>query len=134
MCLAYGFRERHFYSEDLKVQTDKIGEHLGVLLLYQLPKDIENHAADAEIYATVWNYMMQLEETLPRAFMYYGKMEEDGKELESDRIGIFLPFHHFESRMKKYMEMANGIGLACRGNIVDMLRDRASITPAKNDK
>ena len=38
-------------------------------------------------------------------------------------IGIFLPFHHFESRMKKYMEMANGIGLACRGNIVDMLRD-----------
>lgn len=134
MYLAYGFRERHFYSEDLKVQTDKIGEHLGVLLLYQLPKDIENHAADAEIYATVWNYMMQLEETLPRAFMYYGKMEEDGKELESDRIGIFLPFHHFESRMKKYMEMANGIGLACRGNIVDMLRDRASITPAKNDK
>lgn len=131
MCLAYGFRERHFYSEDLKVQTDKIGEHLGVLLLYQLPKDIENHAADAEIYATVWNYMMQLEETLPRAFMYYGKMEKDGKELESDRIGIFLPFHHFESRMKKYMEMANGIGLACRGNIVDMLRDRASITPAK---
>ena len=49
-------------------------------------------------------------------------------------IGIFLPVHHFESRMKKYMEMANGIGLACRGNIVDMLRDRASITPAKNDK
>ena len=68
MCLAYGFRERHCYSEDLQVQTDKIGEHLGVLLLYQLPKDIENHAADAEIYATVWNYMMQLEETLPRAF------------------------------------------------------------------
>lgn len=57
-------------------------------------------------------------------------MEEDGKELESDRIGIFLPFHHVESRMKKYMEMANGIGLACRGNNVDMLRDRASITPA----
>ena len=53
------------------------------------------------------------------------KMEEDGKELESDRIGIFLPFHHFESRMKKYMEMANGIGLACRGNIVDMLRKKS---------
>ena len=40
-------------------------------------------------------------------------------------IGIFLPVHHFESRMKKYMEMANGIGLACRGNIVDMLRKKS---------
>lgn len=123
MCLAYGFRERHYYNDTLQVQTDKIGEHLGVLLLYQLPKDIENHTTDAEIYATVWNYMMQLEETLPRAFLYYGKVETTGEETNSDRIGIFLPFHHFEIRMKKHIEMANGIGLACRGKIVDMLRE-----------
>ena len=73
------------------------------------------------------NKMMNpfLTEDRVRGVMYYGKMEEDGKELESDRIGIFLPFHHFESRMKKYMEMANGIGLACRGNIVDMLRKKS---------
>ncbi len=67
--------------------------------------------------------MMQLEETLPRAFLYYGKVETTGEETNSDRIGIFLPFHHFESRMKKHIEMANGIGLACRGKIVDMLRE-----------
>ena len=125
MCLACGFRERHCYDENMQVQTNKIGEHLGVLLLYQLPQDIENHAADAEIYAVVWNYMMRLEEALPRAIMYYGQMEENGTEKNSDRIGIFLPFEHFGSRMREHIDIANGIGLGCRGQIVDMLKEKA---------
>ncbi len=60
---------------------------------------------------------MKLQEQLSRALMYYGKRDEPGIEKNTSKLGIFLPFCHFEREMEKTIELANGIGLGCRGAI-----------------
>ena len=59
---------------------------------------------------------------LPRAFMYYGVMDENKFEQQSSEIGIFLPFRHFEHQLEKNIEQANGIGLGCRERILTMIK------------
>ena len=61
---------------------------------------------------------MKLQERLPRALMYYGKRDEQGAEKHTIKLGIFLPFCHFEREMEKNIELANGIGLGCRETIL----------------
>lgn len=58
---------------------------------------------DNEVYSIVWDFMMRLEEQLPRAFMYYGVMDENKFEQQSSEIGIFLPFRHFEHQLEKIL-------------------------------
>ena len=79
----------------------KIGEHIGILLLFKLPKEVKEMIEDNEVYSIVWDFMMRLEEQLPRAFMYYGVMDENKFEQQSSEIGIFLPFRHFEHQLEK---------------------------------
>ena len=100
----------------------KIGEHIGILLLFKLPKEVEENIKDNEVYSIVWDFMMRLEEQLPRAFMYYGVMDENKFEQPSSEIGIFLPFRHFEHQLEKNIEQANGIGLGCRERILTMIK------------
>ena len=59
-----------------EINTMKIGEHIGILLLFKLPKEVKEMIEDNEVYSIVWDFMMRLEEQLPRAFMYYGVMDE----------------------------------------------------------
>ena len=47
---------------------------------------------------------MELHEMLPRAFMYYGRMEEGNKEVSGDMIGIFLPIRYFENAMERNIQ------------------------------
>ena len=77
---------------------------------------------DNEVYSIVWDFMMRLEEQLPRAFMYYGVMDENKFEQQSSEIGIFLPFRHFEHQLEKNIEQANGIGLGCRERSLTMIK------------
>ena len=35
ICLAYGFREKHDYRNKNEFNTMKIGEHIGILLLFK---------------------------------------------------------------------------------------------------
>ncbi len=122
ICLAYGFREKHDYRQRNEINTMKIGEHIGILLLFKLPKEVEENIKDNEVYSIVWDFMMRLEEQLPRAFMYYGVMDENKFEQPSSEIGIFLPFRHFEHQLEKNIEQANGIGLGCRERILSMIK------------
>lgn len=122
ICLAYGFREKHDYRQRNEINTMKIGEHIGILLLFKLPKEVEENIKDNEVYSIVWDFMMRLEEQLPRAFMYYGIMDENKFEQPSSEIGIFLPFRHFEHQLEKNIEQANGIGLGCRERILSMIK------------
>ena len=123
ICLAYGFREKHCYSgkQEGEIQTIKIGEHVGVLLLFGIPETAKEKMNDNEVYSIVWDFMMKLEEILPRAFMYYGTMDENKMEHQTSQIGIFLPFRHFEHQLEKNVEQANGIGLGCREKILSMM-------------
>ncbi len=54
-------------------------------------KEVKEMIEDNEVYSIVWDFMMRLEEQLPRAFMYYGVMDENKFEQQSSEIGIFLP-------------------------------------------
>ena len=113
--LAYGFREAHQYDEDgTTVQSVEIGQHLGVLLLYRMPEEIKNHLTDAEIYVRVWDALMRVQDVLPRAFMYYGKMGCGGSEGADGELGIFLPMSRFGDKMERNIELANGIALGVR--------------------
>ena len=105
-----------------QINTMKIGEHIGILLLFKLPNEVKEMIEDNEVYSIVWDFMMRLEEQLPRAFMYYGVMDENKFEQQSSEIGIFLPFRHFEHQLEKNIEQANGIGLGCRERILTMIK------------
>ena len=61
ICLAYGFREKHDYRNKNEINTMKIGEHIGILLLFKLPKEVKEMIEDNEVYSIVWDFMMRLE-------------------------------------------------------------------------
>lgn len=123
--LAYGFREEHQYAEEgNEVESVEIGQHLGVLLLYAMPEDVQKYLTDTEVYVRVWDALMRLQDVLPRAFMYYGKMQMNGKETGSEELGIFLPMRHFGEAMERNIEQANGIALGFREEMESMLSFR----------
>ena len=43
-------------------------------------------------------------------------------EKHTSKLGIFLPFCHFEREMEKNIELANGIGLGCREAILSEMK------------
>ena len=118
MYMADGFRENHFYSEEGEIETRKISEHRGILLMFNVPESVEFEINEEKIYSIVWDALMKLQEELPRSLMYYGKRDEHGVEKHTSTLGIFLPFCHFEREMEKNIELANGIGLGCREAIL----------------
>lgn len=102
MYLAYGYRKRHAYDEaTMEVEEYKMGEHIGVLLVYELPDSVKEKETEAQAYAAVWDIMMAIQKKLPRAFVYYGQdsVEDGGKRY--DGLGVFLPIHKFADRLEK---------------------------------
>ena len=82
MYLAYGYRKRHSYDADtMDVMEYKMGEHIGLLLVYELP----------------------------RSFVYYGQdsLEDEGQRF--DELGVFLPIHRFSERLEKSIDTADKI-------------------------
>ena len=110
MYLAHGYRKRHSYDLDtMEAQEYKMGEHNGVLLIYELPDTVKEKKTEAEAYAAVWDIMMELQKDLPRSVVYYGQdsLEEDGKRY--DEMGVFLPLEHFSDRLERHIEKADQI-------------------------
>ena len=93
--------------------------------MFNFPESIEFEINEEKIYAIVWEALIRLQETLPRALMYYGKRDENGVEKHTSTLGIFLPFCHFEREMEKTIELANGIGLGCREAILAEMKAQA---------
>ena len=68
-----------------------------------------------DIPAFYWEWFQKrLQDVLPRAFMYYGKMQVNGQETGSEELGIFLPLRHFGDAMERNIEQADGIALGFR--------------------
>lgn len=110
MYLAYGYRKRHAYDEDtMEVEEYKMGEHIGVLLVYELPDSVREKETEAQAYAAVWDIMMAIQKKLPRAFVYYGQdsVEDGGKRY--DGLGVFLPIHKFADRLEQMIGIADEI-------------------------
>ena len=50
MYLAYGFRKRHCYDRDtMEAQEIRMGEHIGVLLVYEMPDTVKMHMRSSGI-------------------------------------------------------------------------------------
>ena len=110
MFLAYGYRRRLAYEEDtLEVEEYKMGDHIGVGLVYELPDSVREKDTEAEAYAAVWDIMKAIQKKLPRAFVYYGQdsVEDGGKRY--DGLGVFLPIHKFADRLEKMIGIADEI-------------------------
>ena len=127
MYMTDGFREKHGYNEKGEIETFRISEHTGILMLFEFPESVTLEINEERSYAIIWKYLMKLQEQLPRALMYYGRRDENGVEKNTSKLVIFLPFCHFEHEMEKTVELANGIGLGCREAIL------AEIKALKND-
>lgn len=112
--LAYGFLEQHSFNEDMSINTIENESHLGILLLQDMPSVVHEKLTDAEIYSTLWDYMMKLEDLLYNAFFYCGELNGQY------RLGVFLPFTHFEANVEKNIEIARGVLLEC---IQELLKD-----------
>lgn len=125
MYMADGFRENHSYTDSGEIVTEKISKHTGILLMFRFPESVKLDINEDRIYAVVWDFLMRLQEELPRALMYYGVRDEEGREKNTATLGIFLPFHHFERKMEKNIEIANGIGLGCREYILAEINRQA---------
>ena len=48
-------------------------QHLGLLLIYELPDTVKQKVTEAEAYSTVWDIQMKLQHALPRSVVYYGQ-------------------------------------------------------------
>ena len=104
MYLAYGYRKRHSYDADtMDVMEYKMGEHIGLLLVYELPDTVKQQRTEAQAYAAVWDIMMKLQKDLPRSFVYYGQdsLEDEGQRF--DELGVFLPTTFFRNGWKRVL-------------------------------
>ncbi|MFR3411427.1 MAG: DUF4866 family protein [Coprococcus sp.] len=93
----------------METQEYKMGEHDGVLLIYELPDTVKEKKTEAEAYAAVWDIMMELQKELPNSVVYYGQdfLQEEGKRF--DEMGVFLPLEHFSDRLERHIEKADQI-------------------------
>ena len=96
-------------KDTMDVMEYKMGEHIGLLLVYELPDTVKQQRTEAQAYAAVWDIMMKLQKDLPRSFVYYGQdsLEDEGQRF--DELGVFLPIHRFSERLEKSIDTADKI-------------------------
>lgn len=112
MYLAYGFRKRHCYDRDtMEAQEIRMGEHIGVLLVYEIPDTVKMQETEAQAYAAIWDILMDLQKSLPRSVVYYGQDSMENKGNRYDALGVFLPMYHFRKALEKNIDIANKIVL-----------------------
>ena len=96
-------------KDTMDVMEYKMGEHIGLLLVYELPDTVKQQRTEAQAYAAVWDIMMKLQKDLPRSFVYYGQdsLEDEGQRF--DELGVFLPIHRFSERLEKSIDTVDKI-------------------------
>ena len=110
MFFAQAHRYSHSYDEkNMNVIHRVLEKHNGILLIRELPDSVKKKETEAEVYAAVWNLMIQLERELPMSFVFYGQdsLIEDQKRF--DELGIFLPNSMFLRGLEKHIAKAEAI-------------------------
>lgn len=109
MYLAYGYRKQHVYTKNsMDTVTERIGEHIGVLLMYELP-DTVTSKTEAQAYADVWELFHKIQQALPRALVYYGQDALEKQEKRYDGLGVFLPMDLFSRALEHHIAIVDGI-------------------------
>ena len=110
MYLATGYCKYHGYDENsMDVVEYHYNQHLGLLLIYELPDTVKQKVTEAEAYSTVWDIQMKLQHALPRSVVYYGQDSLEDGGTRYDELGVFLPLEHFADRLERHIETATKI-------------------------
>ena len=110
MYLASGYCKYHGYDEgSMDVVEYHYNQHLGLLLIYELPDTVKQKVTEAEAYSTVWDIQMRLQHALPRSVVYYGQDTLKDGGTRYDELGVFLPLEHFADRLERHVETATKI-------------------------
>jgi len=110
MYLASGYCKYHGYDEgSMDVVEYHYNQHLGLLLIYELPDTVKQKVTEAEAYSTVWDIQMKLQHALPRSVVYYGQDTLKDGGTRYDELGVFLPLEHFADRLERHVETATKI-------------------------
>ena len=64
-------------------------QHLGLLLIYELPDTVKQKVTEAEAYSTVWDIQMKLQHALPRSVVYYGQDTLKDGGTRYGELGVF---------------------------------------------
>lgn len=108
--LAQAHRYSHTYGEDhLNVVHQVLEKHTGVLLIRELPDSVKKKETEAQVYAAVWNLMIQIEKSLPMSFVFYGQDSIAEHDTRFDELGIFLPNSVFLKELEKHIAKAEAI-------------------------
>ncbi len=90
MYLASGYCKYHGYDEgSMDVVEYHYNQHLGLLLIYELPDTVKQKVTEAEAYSTVWDIQMKLQHALPRSVVYYGQDTLKDGGTRYDELGVF---------------------------------------------
>lgn len=98
-----------FDEKTMDVVECKMGEHIGILLVYELPDSVLKGETEAEAYAAVWDILLKLQKELPRSFVFYGQDPLEDKGTKYDELGVFLPIHKFAEKLEKRIERVDKI-------------------------
>ena len=84
-------------------------KHTGILIIRELPDSVKKKETEAEVYAALWNLMIQLENELPMSFVFYGQDSLAENRQRFDEVGIFLPNSVFLRELEKHIAKAEAI-------------------------
>ena len=110
MFLAQAHRYSHSYDEkNMHVIHRVLEKHTGILIIRELPDSVKKKETEAEVYAALWNLMIQLENELPMSFVFYGQDSLAENRQRFDELGIFLPNSVFLRELEKHIAKAEAI-------------------------
>ena len=121
MYLAEGYRKRHCYDEvTMEVKDYRMGEQLGVLLVYELPDTIKMKETEAQSYVAVMDLVMQLQEELPKSIVYYGQecLEEKGEHFENRTWSFSSIYTFFRTTGKNILRQRRRLFINIKNNLL----------------
>ena len=93
----------------MEVKDYRMGEQLGVLLVYELPDTIKMKETEAQSYVAVMDLVMQLQEELPNPLFIMDKNVLKKKASILMNLEFFFHLHIFSERLEKHIETAKKI-------------------------
>lgn len=87
-------------------------------MLYALPDTKKLNLTEAQAYDVIWSTFHEIQKEAFSAIVYYGQETGTGNDKSFDELGVLLPIHQFESKMREHIGVIDGLVLACRENML----------------
>ena len=101
----------------MEVKDYRMGEQLGVLLVYELPDTIKMKETEAQSYVAVMDLVMQLQEELPKSIVYYGQERLEEKASILMNLEFFFHLHIFQNDWKNILRQRRRLFINIKSNL-----------------